>query len=113
MVIDAVLTTSRWASSGGGGPNSGAGAATPSFMPAAGAVVMPPPCGAMFSCDPEQAVSTPNTAIPAIAIVKHLGPNLRETRFMIINLAIGCEVRQRRSKRPPPQFAGGAFGLRN
>ncbi|MDT5247111.1 MAG: hypothetical protein QOD36_4487 [Mycobacterium sp.] len=71
-VIDAVLTTSRWTSCGGGGapgggtgPNSGAGPATPSFMPAVGAGVMPLPCGALFSCDPEQAVSTPNTAIPA------------------------------------------------
>jgi hypothetical protein len=69
-------------------------------MSAAGAVVMPLPCGAMFSCDPEQAVSTPDTAIPASASVNHLGPNLHETRFMIINLAIGCELRQRRSKRP-------------
>jgi hypothetical protein len=100
MVIDAVLTTSRWASAGGGGPNSGAGAVTPSFMPAAGAVVMPLPCGDVFSCDPEQPVSMPNTAIPAIAGANHLRPNLRETRFMIINLAIGCEVRQRRSKGP-------------
>ena len=102
MVIDAVLTTSRWASGGrapggGTGPNSGAGAVTPSVTPAAGAVVMPLPCGALLSSDPEQAVSTPNTVIPAIASVVHL-------RFMIINLAIGCEVRQRRSKRPPPPF---------
>jgi hypothetical protein len=60
---------------------------------------MPLPCGALLSCDPEQAVSTPNTAIPAIASVNDLRPNLHETRFMIINLAIGCEVRQRCSKR--------------
>jgi hypothetical protein len=62
-------------------------------MPAAGAVVMPASCGALLSCDPEQAVNTPNTAIPAIASVNHMGPNLHETRFMIINLAIGCEPR--------------------
>jgi hypothetical protein len=100
MVIDAVLTTSRWTSCGGGGPNSGAGAVTPSFVATAGAVVMSPACACVFPCDPEQAVSTPSTAIPAIPNVNHLGPNLLETRFMIINLAIGCEVRQRRSKRP-------------
>ena len=73
-------------------------------MSAAGAVVMPAPCDAAFPRDPEQAVSTPNTAIPVIASVNHLEPNLHETRFMIINLAIGCEVRQRRSKTPPPPF---------
>jgi hypothetical protein len=96
IVIDAVLTTSRWTScggapGGGGGPNSGAGAVTPSFMVAAGAVVMPPTCGAVFSCDPEHAVSTPNTAAPAIANINQRRPNLPETRFMIINLAIGFE----------------------
>jgi hypothetical protein len=73
-------------------------------MATAGAVVMPALCAGVFSCDPEQAVSTPSTAIPAIPNVNHLGLNLLETRFMIINLAIGCEVRQRRSKRPPPVF---------
>jgi len=61
---------------------------------------MPPPCGLAFSGEAEQAVSTAIAAIPAIASVSHLPPNLHETRFMIINHAIGCEVRQRRSKRP-------------
>lgn len=55
-------------------------------MGGAGAVAMPLPCGAAFSRDAEQAVSTPNTAIPAIASVNHLRPNLHETRFMIITL---------------------------
>jgi hypothetical protein len=44
----------------------------------------------MFSCAAEQAVNTPQTAIAKTATVNHL----RETRFMIINLAIRCEVRQ-------------------
>jgi hypothetical protein len=69
-------------------------------MPAAGAVVMPASCGALPSCDPEQAVYTPSTAIPANAMGNQLPRSLLETRFMIINLAIGCEVRQRRSKWP-------------
>jgi hypothetical protein len=55
-------------------------------MPASGAVVVSPRCGAVFSCNPEQAVSTPNTAVPAIASANHLRPNLHETRFMIITL---------------------------
>jgi hypothetical protein len=62
-------------------------------MPAAGAVVMPASCAALFPCEPEQAVSTPNTAIPAIAMDNQLRGDLLETRFMIIYLAIGCEPR--------------------
>ncbi len=104
-VIDAVLTTSRWASTGasggGGGPNAGAGAVTPSFMASVGmAVIAPPLSGAVFGRAPEQAVSMPNTAIPASASVNQPRLDLPEIRFMIINLAIGCENRQRRSKGP-------------
>jgi hypothetical protein len=85
------LTTSRCSFGGGGGPNSGAGAETLSFMPAAGALVILLSGGAMLSRDAEQAVSTLSTTTPAIAIDSQLRFNL-ETRFMIINLAIGCEV---------------------
>ncbi|WP_319456586.1 MULTISPECIES: hypothetical protein [unclassified Mycobacterium] len=60
-------------------------------MPAAGALVILLSGGAMLSCDAEQAVSTLSTAKPTIATDTHLRFNL-ETRFMIINLAIGCEV---------------------
>ena len=105
IVIDAVLTTSRFSFGGGGGPNSGAGALTLSFMPAAGALVIPPSGGAMSSRDAEQAVSTLNTTMPAIAADTHLRFNL-EIRFMIINLAIGCEARQ------SAQFNAHAVGAR-
>jgi hypothetical protein len=60
-------------------------------MPAAGALGALPLCGAMLSGDPEHAASTPIAAIPAIPKVN----NLLETRFMITNLAIACEVQQR------------------
>jgi hypothetical protein len=83
MVIDAVLTTSRWAFGPSAGPNSGAGAPMPSFMPLAGGA------GAVFSSDPApQAASNPATAIPAIACVSHRRPSLI---FIFANLAIGWE----------------------
>jgi hypothetical protein len=62
-------------------------------MATAGAVVMPAPCAGVYPCDPEQAVSTPSTATPANAVAHQLRFNLFGIRFMIINLAIGCEAR--------------------
>jgi hypothetical protein len=62
---------------------------------------MPPPVsGAVFGRAPEQAVSMPSIAIPAIAGINQPRHDLPEIRFMIINLATGCEDRQRRSKCP-------------
>jgi hypothetical protein len=55
-------------------------------MATAGAVVMSPACAGLFPCDPEQAVSTPSTAIPAIATANPLRFNLLATRFMNITL---------------------------
>jgi hypothetical protein len=67
-----------------------------------GAVAMPLPCGAEFSCDAEQAVRTPTIAMPAIAKVNHL----HATRFMIITLPLPVRPdNQRRIKRYPRQIS--------
>jgi hypothetical protein len=80
------------------------------------AVIAPPLSGAVFGRAPEQAVSTPNTAMLASANVNQPRLDLPEIRFMIINLATGCENRQRRSKEPYPatdfRFQAETSGLR-
>ena len=90
-VIDAVLMTSRCASSTGEGPCSGAsvGAPAPSFRLVA--------AGALSWDGPAQAVITPNAAIPAIA---H-DSRLRLTLFMSATLPSAASYDHFRSYRAP------------
>ncbi len=84
MVIDAVLTTSRVASSTGAGPCSGGASGAPATVPSArreaGAL-----SGVLPLWDgpgPEQPVRRPNVAMLAIANITELRFKLQEVRLM-------------------------------
>jgi hypothetical protein len=81
IVIDAVLTMSRWTSSTGMGSCGGASGA-----PAEASPVVNLDAGASLSRsdgpDPAHAVTKPNVAIPVIATVNHLRYNLQDVLLM-------------------------------
>jgi len=69
--------------------NSGAGAVTPSFVANRRGRRHAAPAAPCSRAIPSKPSNTPNKAIPAIAMDNQLRLNLHDSRFMIINLAIG------------------------